>query len=98
MNISRPAALRAVGAVVYAVRCGDVIKIGHTRNLAQRCNKLQADEVLAIRPGTYEDEQAIHARLVGHLHHGREWYYPTPAVVTVVNEMRASLGMDPVAV
>lgn len=95
--ITRGAALRALGAVVYAVRVGDVIKIGHTTDLANRVSGLHADEVLAFAPGTYDDEQELHARLTEHLHHGREWYYPTPAVLAVVNEMRERLGLEPVA-
>ena len=95
--ISRAAALRALGEVVYAVRCGDVIKIGHTANLAIRVNHLHADEVLAFVPGTRDDEQQLHARLADHGHHGREWYYPTPGVLAVVNEMRERLGLEPYA-
>lgn len=93
----RNEALRAVGEVVYAVRCGDVIKIGHTGDLAARCWSLKTTDVLAFTPGTYEDEQSIHALLVGNLHHGREWYYPTPDVLAVVNEMRDRIGLAPVA-
>lgn len=95
--ISRAFALRSVGEVVYAMRVGDLIKIGHTGNLAQRLTQLGATEVLAFAPGTYADEQALHQRLTGHVHHGREWYYPTPGVLTVVNEMRGRLGLDPIA-
>jgi hypothetical protein len=97
LEVSRTEALAAVGPVVYALRCGDTIKIGHTKNLVWRIYKLHADELLAFRPGVLEDEQAIHADLLEHLHHGREWYRPTPAVMAVVNEMRAELGLDPVA-
>lgn len=61
--ISRAQALRALGEVVYAVRVGDVIKIGHTTDLAKRVNQLHATEILAFMPGTLADEQAIHARL-----------------------------------
>lgn len=95
--ISRYAALRSVGEVVYAARVGDTIKIGHTTNLANRLSKIAADEVLAFCPGTYADEQELHGRLVEHLHHGREWYYPTPGVLAVVNEMRETLGLAPLA-
>lgn len=92
----RNAALRAFGEVVYAVRCGDVVKIGHTTDLAVRLRQLHG-EIIAFRQGTYDDEQTLHARLVDHLHHGREWYYPTPGVMAVVNEMRATIGLDPIA-
>lgn len=97
LPIPRPAALRLIGEVVYAIRVGEVIKIGHTNNLAARCNRLQADEVLAFVPGTVADKKALHQRLSVDLHHAREWYYPTPAVLSVVNEMREQLGLGPVA-
>jgi len=97
-RLSRAAALRAFGPVVYAVRLPDgIVKIGHTTNLARRLNRLQAEEVLAFKPGTYEDEQAIHDRLVEHVAHGREYYRPVPAVIAVVNELRAHFGMEPIA-
>jgi hypothetical protein len=93
--LTRAAAMRAVGEVVYAVRVGDLVKIGHTGDLAARFNRLSADEVLAIAPGTTEDERQLHDRLADHLHHGREWYYPTPGVLAVVNELRERLGQAP---
>jgi hypothetical protein len=94
-TLTRAAAMRAVGDVVYAVRVGDLVKIGHTGDLAARFNRLGAVEVLAIAPGSVEDEQQLHHRLADHLHHGREWYYPTPGVLAVVNEMRERLGQAP---
>jgi len=76
---------------------GDVVKIGHTTDLAARYRTLHATEVLAFTPGTLADEQALHDSLADHVHHGREWYYPTPGVMAVVNEMRDALGLEPVA-
>ena len=90
-------AMSALGEVVYAVRVGDLIKIGHSANMAQRLLALGATEVLAFKLGNYADEQAIHRRLVDHVARGKEWYYPTPGVLDVVNEMRTALGMDSIA-
>lgn len=94
--LSRTEAMRAVGEVLYAVRCDGLVKIGHTSNLAGRFKDLRAVEVLALWPGaTYDDEQELHRQLADHLHHGREWYYPTPGVFAVVNDLRERLGQAP---
>lgn len=91
------ATVSAIGQVVYAVRMPDgTIKIGHTARADRRLSQLHG-EPLAVMFGTRVDEQDIHARLSGHVHHGREWYYPTPGVMAVVDEMRASMGMDPIS-
>jgi hypothetical protein len=91
------AALSQVGEVVYAMRvAGGLVKIGHTTQAGRRRAALKG-EILAVTFGSRTDEQAIHARLADHIHHGREWYYPTPGVMAVVNEMRAAMGMDPLA-
>lgn len=85
-----------VGPVVYAMRLrGDVIKIGHSGRLGRRRIQLQGT-MLAFRFGTRDDEQAIHALLAEHRHHGREYYHPTPEVLAVVNEMREALALEPV--
>lgn len=54
-------------------------------------------ELLAIKPGTRADEADLHRQLVEHLHHGREWYNPTPEVLAVINEWREALGREPLA-
>jgi hypothetical protein len=92
-----------LGAVVYAARLADgTIKIGWTERFDLRLHWLkhhaeQDLELLAFRVGTYEDEQAIHASLVEHLDHAREYYRPTPEVLAVINQMRESLNMPHVA-
>jgi hypothetical protein len=89
-------ALRGV-SVVYAMRLSDnLIKIGCTTNVSHRRKQLRG-EVLAFMLGGPIEERAIHARLVDHRHHGREWYYPTPGVLAVINEMRDTLGLEPIA-
>ena len=96
---ARTYALNSIGPVVYAARMADgTIKFGHTSRLGRRLWDLayreqMKAELLAFRPGTYEDEQALHQRLAPHLHHGREWYHPTSAVMSTVNEMRDGFGL-----
>lgn len=92
------AARQALGAVVYAARVGDLVKIGHTTDLDMRLRTLRhtnrADvELLGFAFGTREDEQAIHADLAEHLARGREYYHRTPAVLEVVDGMRSRLNL-----
>lgn len=47
-------------------------------------------------PGTREDEMAIHAILAEHRAHGNEYYHATPAVLAVINDMRARYGLEPI--
>ena len=101
--LSRYSGLRMLGPVVYALRLDDgIIKIGFTTDLAdrertvRRQGKSDSSELLAFMTGgTYEDEQAIHARLVEHIAHGREYYHPTKAVLAEVNRMREALSLAP---
>ena len=94
-------AMEALGDVVYAIRLpGDTIKIGWTTNLAQRKRSWRLRDnhgILAIKPGTYAEEQAIHARLTPYRKHGAEYYRPTPEVLAEVNTLRDAVGLDPVA-
>lgn len=106
-RLSRRKIMDALGPVVYAVRLTDgTVKIGHTRRFGDRLRALkhysgQDVELLAFRPGTYNDEQAIHEALAPHrvelTERAREWYHPTPEVMAVVNEMRGELNMPPIA-
>ena len=97
-------ALRAIqgdGTMIYAVRTNDdLIKIGATRDFATRRHHIKGGtaEILALKPGTFADELAIHHSLKGHATDGREYYFPSPTVLRVVNEMRVPLGLDPIAV
>ena len=87
--------LTCLGSVIYAIRCGDMIKIGYSTNLARRAAVLGGyANLLAWRPGTLADEQAIHASLDGLAVQGREYYPAAPRVLAVVNEMRDSMGLE----
>lgn len=93
-------ALQSLGPLIYAVRTKDgLVKIGVTTDLIERMKHIKGGtaELLALKPGTMADEQAIHRSLKGHASEGREYYLPTPSVLRVVNTMRAALGMEPVA-
>lgn len=100
LGLSRTAVMRSLGSVVYAARLADgTIKIGWTERFHDRLRYLkhytgQDVELLAFRPGGYDDEQAIHASLIEHRLEGRrEYYHPTAAVLAVVNEMRDQFNL-----
>lgn len=83
-------------SVIYAVQFPDgVIKIGCTTNLVRRRYGYRQHEILGFRPGDMAEEKAIHETLSPHLAWGREWYHPVPAVLDVVNGMRAHFNLEP---
>lgn len=97
-GIDRADALRALigdQAVVYAIRLDDgVIKIGCTRNLTKRRGHFPGGEILGFTFGDEADELQIHHQLHGHVARGREYYHPTAAVLSLVNDrMRRPLGL-----
>ena len=48
--------------VIYYIRRGKYVKIGTTTRLRSRMRDLMPDEVLAVEPGSYALEGALHAR------------------------------------
>lgn len=97
LDISRSAALRAVGEVIYAARVGEHIKIGYTTNLWQRLHSLRATELLGFQAGTWDDEQQIHRELAIWAAKGREYYHPAPPVIMAVNAMRSVCHLEPLS-
>lgn len=66
---------RKSGGWVYFLRIGDRIKIGHTTNLRSRLAAYPPDTtVLAVCPGSREDEAALHQLFQSYREGGREWY------------------------
>lgn len=83
---------QANASLLYAMRTDDrLVKIGCSSNLAQRHYEF-GFKFLAIQVGTFEDEAALHQRLRSQVARGQEFYHPTPEVLRIVNEMRASIG------
>lgn len=92
--IPRGEALELLGSTLYAAMLPDgLIKIGWSLNLRKRLYHFGGNKLLAIRLGDRDDEQAVHQSLREHRAHGYEYYNPTPAVMAVVNEWRAALGL-----
>lgn len=93
-------ALSETGEVIYVIRCDDgLIKIGHTGCLRDRRRQHRADftAILAVIPGTYEEEQAIHQRFAKHCAKGREYYHPTSEILAFVNDVRTKAGIPTLA-
>lgn len=81
--------------VIYAMRVpGNLVKIGCTSQIVHRRIELRG-EILGLREGDFDEESELHKSLREHVHHGREWYHPTAAVLSVVNEMREPFGLEP---
>lgn len=93
-------ALRSLGQVVYLVRVEDCIKIGTTGNLHERLRNLHVKRtaLLAVIPGGRDEELALHERFAASLHHGREWFTPTPDIFEYANQIRVAAGIAPVEV
>lgn len=92
-------ALAEIGEVIYAITCEDgLIKIGHTTDLRHRRSQhgVAFQDVVAVMPGSYEDEQAIHRSLRAHVARGREYYHPHPDVIDFVNDIRSRAGVAPI--
>lgn len=82
--------------LIYAVRTGDGrIKIGGSADLVERLSHIHGGtaEVLALKPGKWADELALHRALADHAAEGREYYHPTPEVMAAVNGIRESIGL-----
>lgn len=95
LGISRRQALDFFsGPTLYAVRLNDGrIKIGHTANMGQRFGSFKRCTVLGFKPGTRDDEAAIHASLKAHRATGREYYHEHSDVLDVINPWRRDLGL-----
>ena len=76
---------------VYYIRCGRLIKIGMTTNLASRFSSIRPNEVLAIEPGGAERESEMHQRFAN-LRAGGEYFHPGPSLQQHVTDLRAELG------
>jgi hypothetical protein len=91
-------ALKAMGKVLYAVQFPDgVIKLGYTADLDVRRRQygpVGSYKIIAVAPGTREQERALHAALRPHRARGHEWYHPTTEVLATVNRMRQSVGLE----
>lgn len=88
-----------IGPIIYFGRRNGLIKIGFTSGwLESRMKRagLHWPDLIAIRPGTLAEEQALHQQLRPHLARGREWYTPCAEIYDLVDEIRAGYRLPPV--
>ncbi|GAA3121876.1 hypothetical protein [Streptomyces echinatus] len=76
---------------VYYVRCGHLIKIGYTADLAQRFTTIRPNEVLALEPGGQETETKRH-RQFAELRASGEYFHPGPTLQSHIVGLRNSYG------
>lgn len=63
---------------IYAIRCGEFVKLGYATNPWKRrlqirlCNPYPC-EMLGFSPGTLDDEKALHSKFAEYRHRG-EWF------------------------
>jgi hypothetical protein len=80
----------AFAGVIYFLKIGPYIKIGHTKNLHRRLRAYPPQtQVLASHPGSRDDEQELHRQFAAFRESGREWYMDVP-------EIRAHIASLPV--
>ena len=100
---SKRAALQAIQQGESFIYClttrQGAIKFGVSRNVALRIGTSVkfggTQRLLAFRPGTLEQEQAIHDRLAPFaLPFCREYYYPTNEVINVAYEIAAHFDLS----
>ncbi|MCP2339180.1 GIY-YIG nuclease family protein [Actinomadura rupiterrae] len=91
-------AFAALGPVVYFIRDGDLIKIGHSGNLKTRRRAFTSDltAILAVTPGDRDLEQATHERFAAQRAKRREWYHPAPELIAHINDLRAAMNVPPI--
>jgi hypothetical protein len=90
---------RDLPPVVYFIRTNDgLIKIGHTVQLDKRRTRFGSgwQHILAVVPGTRQDEADMHSRFSAHLARGAEYFHPAPELIAHINEVRATLGVSPI--
>lgn len=77
--------------VVYYIRTGGRIKIGHSTRLTQRLSQYPPDtEVLYLAAGDKAMELSEHRRFSAYLADGREWFEDRPEVAGLIKAMARS--------
>lgn len=90
---------RGESFVYAAITREGAVKVGVSTNLMNRKKNIEfggTSHFIAMRPGDRADEKDLHRRLAEHRIAGtREYYYPYPEILPVINEMREWMGLRP---
>jgi T5orf172 domain. len=78
---------------VYIVKLGDRVKIGFTTNMHQRMRDVPHEEILAVVPGTMQDEARCHAAFA-HLRVAGEWFRAEPELLQFAREVDTRGKLD----
>jgi hypothetical protein len=76
---------------VYYVRCGHLVKIGTTSDLANRFTAIRPNEVLALEPGGLVLELERHREFAA-LRASGEYFHPGPALQREILSLRKEYG------
>lgn len=79
---------------IYAVRCGDYVKIGWSKRPEKRASKINSDnplpcQLLGYFEGTRQEEADVHQRLAAHHSHS-EWFFYRTAVAEWCEKLPAA--------
>ena len=88
----RPAPKSGTTGMIYIVRLGDTVKIGFSRNPETRLLQIPHEEIIAMFPGTFKTERALHERFA-HLRVTGEWFRSTPDLLAFTRALEAASMM-----
>lgn len=85
----------AASGFVYYIRINGRIKIGYASDVRARTRHYPpGSELLAVEPGTPQNERERHQEFSRFLIEGREWFTESPVLVEHIHNIRARYG-DP---
>jgi hypothetical protein len=92
-DAEREAHLARTDGDIYFIRLGELVKVGWTRDLAQRLKSYGASaQLLVSYPATRDDETNLHRQLRPALAKGREWYEDGAIIQHFIDEALAKYG------
>lgn len=84
---------RPKDGLIYYIRIGWNIKIGWTSNLERRMKDYPPDTlILAVHPGTEQDERRIHKKFAHLITDGREWFPAAPQILEHIESVKREHG------